>query len=161
MTRPDDDRTVAQPVVETPSVSTAPPPSRPHRWWSSIPSHLGKARTSTVIMSTLFLALGALYLNVRPDPVQPAGTTGSTVETTAPARTTAPPATTAPETTASVPTTTEAPTTTEELPTTTEPPVETTEPTEPTPEPTLSDEPTETTVGPTPPPEPGTVSPPG
>jgi outer membrane biosynthesis protein TonB len=159
MTRPDDDRTVEQPVVETPSVSTAPPPSRPHRWWSSIPSHLGKARTSTVIMSTLFLALGALYLNVRPDPVQPAGTTGSTVETTAPApaRTSAPPATTAPETTAPVPTTEEAPTTTEELPTTTEPPGETTEP---TPEPTPSDEPTET-VGPTPPPEPGTVSPPG
>jgi outer membrane biosynthesis protein TonB len=159
MTRPDDDRTVEQPVVETPSVSTAPPPSRPHRWWSSIPSHLGKARTSTVIMSTLFLALGALYLNVRPDPVQPAGTTGSTVETTAPApaRTSAPPATTAPETTAPVPTTEEAPTTTEELPTTSEPPVETTEP---TPEPTPSDEPTET-VGPTPPPEPSTVSPPG
>src|SRR5215218_4819751 len=109
MTRPEDDATVEQPVVEAPSVSTAPPPSRPHRWWSSIPSHLGKARTSTVVLGVLFLAIGALYLNVRPDPVQPA-TTGGTVQTTAPARTTAP-GTTAPETTTPGPTT-EPPTTT-------------------------------------------------
>jgi hypothetical protein len=160
MTRPDDDRTVEQPVVETPSVSTAPPPSRPHRWWSSIPSHLGRARTSTVVMAALFLAIGALYFNVRPDPVQPA-TTGDTVQTTPPARTTAPPTTTAPGTTAPETTTPEeVPTTTatDELPTTTEPPpVETTEPTI---EPTPTEEPTDT-VGPTPGPEPTTLSPPG
>jgi hypothetical protein len=155
MTRPDD-RTVEQPVVETPSVSTAPPPSRPHRWWSSIPSHLGKARTSTVVLAALFLAIGALYLNVRPDPVQPA-TSGGTVQTTAPARTTAPPSTTAPETTAPAPTSEEAPATTAPELTTSEPPVETTES---APEPTPSDVPP-TTSGPTPPPEPSTVSPPG
>jgi outer membrane biosynthesis protein TonB len=160
MTRPDDDRTVEQPVVEAPSVSTAPPPSRPHRWWSSIPSHLGRARTSTVVMAALFLAIGALYLNVRPDPVAP-GNTGTTVQTPTTPRTTTPaPTTTAPETTAPAPTTEELPTPTEDLPTTTtttEPPVETTEP---TPEPTPTEEPTGT-PGPTPPPEPSTLSPPG
>lgn len=156
MTRPEDDRTVEQPVVETPSVSTAPPPSRPHRWWSSIPSHLGRARTSTVVLALLFLAIGALYFNVRPDPVAP-GSTPATEQGPAPARTTAPPTTTAPETTAPAPTTEELPTTTEPLPTTSEPPLETTEP---APEPTPSDEPT-STVGPTPPPEPTTLSPPG
>jgi cytoskeletal protein RodZ len=157
VSRPDDARTAEQPVVETPSVSTAPPPSRPHRWWSSIPSHLGRARTSTVVLAVLFVAIGALYLEVRPDPVAPA-TTGGTVQTTAPARTTAPPTTTAPETTAPAPTTEEElPTTPEDLPTTSEPPVETTEP---APEPTPTDAPT-STVGPTPAPDSTTASPPG
>ena len=143
MSGPEDDRTVEQPVVETPSVSTAPPPSHPRGWWSSIPSHLGKARTSTVVLAALFLAIGALYLNVRPDPVPPPPTTGGTVQTTAPAQTTAPPATTTPETTTPEPTS--------------EPTLGTTEP---APEPTPSDLPT-STVEPTPPPEPTTVSPPG
>jgi hypothetical protein len=155
MSGPEDDRTVEQPVVETPSVSTAPPPSHARGWWSSIPSHLGKARTSTVVLAALFLAIGALYLNVRPDPVPPP-TTGGTVQTTAPAQTTAPPATTTPETTAPVPTTEQLPTTTPE-PTTSEPTLGTTEP---APESTPSDLPT-STVEPTPPPEPTTVSPPG
>ena len=155
MTRPDDDRTAERPVVETPSVSTAPPPSRPLGRWSAIPSHLGRARTSTAVMAVLFLAIGALYFNVRPDPERP-GTAGSTVETTEPARTTAPPATTAPGTTAPLPTTEEAPTTTSEpLPTTSEPPVETA-----TSEPPLPSE-TSPTTGPDPTAGPTTVSPPG
>src|SRR5215217_2227428 len=121
MTHPDD-RTVEQPVVEPPHVSTAPPPSRPHRWWSSIPPHLGKARTSTVIMSLLFLAIFALYINVRPDPVRPPAT-GGTVAPTAPARTTAPPpATTVPETTTPALTSEDEPTTTAPEPTTSESP---------------------------------------
>ncbi|TFV86568.1 hypothetical protein [Blastococcus sp. CT_GayMR16] len=96
-----------QPAV-TPTVSTAPAPSR----WSRIPAHLGRARTSTVVLAVLFLAIGTLYLNIRPETTGTA-TTGTGVQ--APASTTAP----APEPTATTTTTTTAPGSTEELPTTT------------------------------------------
>lgn len=59
---------VATPTVSTaPSGGAAPDPGR--RWWhwDTLPDHLGRARTSTVILSVLFLAVFALYLNVRPD----------------------------------------------------------------------------------------------
>lgn len=74
MTDPRDEPTRELPAV-TPSVSTAPPQSRWH--WSAIPSHLGRARTSTVVLALLFLAVGALYLNVKP----PTGTTTTGNET--------------------------------------------------------------------------------
>jgi hypothetical protein len=97
------DPTREQPAVQ-PTVSTEPAPGTPHRWWSAIPRHLGRARTSTIVLVLLFLATGVLYLYVKPeetaastptggDPAvnQPATTTGGT---TAPAPTTAPPPTT-------------------------------------------------------------------
>ncbi len=75
--------------VQTPSVSTAPTsgetaPAGPRWWhWGAVPHHLGRARTSTVILSVLFVAVFTLYLSVRPDS-QPAGTSpaggGSDVE---------------------------------------------------------------------------------
>lgn len=70
MSTPQDD---APDRVSTPTVSTAPtsgttsPPDPPRWQWGALPSHLGRARTSTVILSVLFLAVFALYLNVRPD----------------------------------------------------------------------------------------------
>jgi cytoskeletal protein RodZ len=98
--------TQEQPAV-TPTVSTAPERSRWHV--SRIPGHLGRARTSTVVLAVLFLAIGTLYLNIRPETTGTATTeTGNQV----PASTTAP----APEPTA---TTTPAPETTTEQSTTT------------------------------------------
>jgi hypothetical protein len=70
-----DDPTREQPAVE-PTVSTEPAPGRPRGWWSAIPRHLGRARTSTLVLAVLFLAIGTLYLYVKPDPVasrEPAG----------------------------------------------------------------------------------------
>jgi hypothetical protein len=132
MTGPEDP-TREQPVVEQPTVSTAPPPTpaRPHRWWSVIPHHLGRARTSTVVISLLFVALFVLYLNVRPDPEAGAGTTSGGTDVTEPAPTTGGTTTTPP-----APTTTPASPTVEE-PTTTEGttptvPEDTTVPSEPT-----------------------------
>jgi hypothetical protein len=120
-----------QPVM-TPTVSTAPSSSR----WSlsNIPSHVGPARTSTVVMTVLFLAIFALYLNVRP-PATPAATTPAgtdteqstvpttpdpvpTTETTAPPETTTP----APQTTAPLPTSAPSPSTGSSSPTTASPP---------------------------------------
>jgi outer membrane biosynthesis protein TonB len=128
--------TAEQPAV-TPRVSTAPA----HSGWRAIPSHLGRARTSTLILSVLFLAIGSLYLTVRPDPT---GTTtsggGTGVEQ---------PAEPAPMPT--VEPTTPAPTTTDPEPTTDELPTPTTEPT-PTDETTTEPTPTEPTpTEPTPP----------
>ncbi|MDP9461262.1 MAG: hypothetical protein M3Q22_13780, partial [Actinomycetota bacterium] len=59
--------TQEQPQV-TATVSPAPPPKSR---WDAIPHHLGRARTSTVVLSVLFLAIGALWLNIRPDPDAP------------------------------------------------------------------------------------------
>jgi hypothetical protein len=117
--------------LDQPTVSTAPPPAR-----RRIPAHLGPARTSTVILAVLWLALGVLYLNVRPPTPQAASGGGTTVQTTEPVRTTtAPPATS----TAPVPTTAE-PTTASEVPTST-PPTESVPPTEESTEPTETTEP--------------------
>ena len=87
------------------SVSTAPPPA-PRHWWSAVPHHLGRARTSTVVLALLFVGVYTLYLHVRPpDPVV-APAQESTVQTPvvpAPAETaepTPPAATSAPTTTA-------------------------------------------------------------
>jgi hypothetical protein len=122
------DPTREQPAVE-PSVSTAPAPGRPRGWWSAIPRHLGRARTSTVIIALLFLAIGTLYLYVKPDPVA-ATQTGDTGVVTEPAPTTGGPTTTPPPSStqpAPAPTTKVDPTTVPS--TTTEAPPESTVPT--------------------------------
>jgi hypothetical protein len=121
-----------------PSVSTAPPGTRRRR----IPAHLGPARTSTVILAVVWLALGALYLNVRPDnPATASSGSGTSVESTEPDRTTTPPA----STTATEPTTTE-PSSSESTAPTSSTETGTTTPTTPTTvvpsEPTVSSEPT-------------------
>ena len=154
MTAPEDP-TREQPVVEQPSVSTAPPatPAQRHRWWSVIPRHLGRARTSTVVISLLFVGLFVLYLNVRPDPEATAGNTSGGTDVTEPAPATGSTTTPAP----SEPTTVPAPTTAEETgETTTTVPEESTlppEPTEtvppPTTGPTTSQPPVPTTSEPT------------
>ena len=54
-----------QPI--TPEVSTAPPPAHARSRWAAIPAHLGRARTSTLVLTALFLAVGALYLQVKPE----------------------------------------------------------------------------------------------
>jgi hypothetical protein len=96
MTTPREEQPQDQPAPE-PRVSTAPPRSR----WRSMPTHVGPARTSTVILAVLWLALGALYLNVRPPtPATAAATTGGT-SVEAPAR----PTTTAPRTSSARPST--------------------------------------------------------
>ena len=71
-----------QPVV-TPEVTTAPVGGR----WSRIPHHLGRARTSTVVLGVLFLAIFTLYLNIRPETT---GTATDETGTTAPAEAPAP-----------------------------------------------------------------------
>ncbi len=118
-----------------PSEPTGEQPAEPRRWWSVIPRHLGRARTSTVVIGLLFVALFALYLNVRPDP-EATGTTGGGADVTEPAPTTGG-TTTPPE---------PAPTTTEES--TAPVPEDTTVPPEPTE--TVPPATTETTVPPLP-----------
>jgi cytoskeletal protein RodZ len=149
MSEPRHESTAEQPVA-APTVSTAPSPSLAHRWWSAIPSHVGPARLSTVVLALLFLAIGALYLQVRPDPVAPATAGGGVVQTTTPARTPKAPTTAAPTPTDTLPTTATPTPTSEPLPTT-EPTATTTEP---VPQPTTdSGFPTST-----PPPTPDTAS---
>lgn len=144
MSQPPEDRATDRPEVTT--VPAEPPRQR------RLPAHLGRARTSTVVLSVLFLAIGALWLNVRPDPVAttPAGGGSDVQQSTtpeAPAPTTEAPATTEPvQPTESEPTPSE-PAPSE--PTTTDAP----EPTSPT---GTSGVPTSprTTVAPTVPPSP-------
>ena len=104
-------------VAPAPSVSTAPPRSR---WrFGNVPAHLGRARTSTVVLGVLFVGILVLWLFVRPETVQTTttGTPGGVPAPTAPASTQAPQTsatpTTAPTTTTSPETTTEQTTTTE------------------------------------------------
>ena len=137
--------------MERPTVSTAPARSGP---FSRIPAHLGRARTSTVVLGLLFVAIFALYLTIKPaDPGTASTTTTETgTEQQAPATTPAPaPATTAPETPAE-PTTPDAETstpTTVPEPTLDEPTTGTTLPEE-TAEPTLPTVPAPTTRAGTP-----------
>lgn len=94
----------AEPAREV-AVSTAPPPA-PRRWWTAVPHHLGRARTSTVVLALLFVALYTLYLFVRPPDAPPPATPVSTVQ---PPATTAPVLPTEPEPTATAEPTTTAP----------------------------------------------------
>ena len=118
---------MSEPTAEQPQVTaTVSPPDPPRTRWGAIPHHLGRARTSTVVLSLLFLAVGALWLNIRPDPEVPPASSESVVDqpatdtvvpTTAPTTTPEVPTTEAEPTTA--PTTSEVPTTTSEIPATT------------------------------------------
>jgi cytoskeletal protein RodZ len=133
-----------------PTVSTAPAdgassatasPRDPLRS-PRLPPHIGRLRTSTVLLTVAFLSIGLLYLFVKPppEPVPGAGTsnTSNTSDTT--------PTSTAPRTTAATTT----------APQTTEPDVE---PTEPAPTSELPDDgTTQETVEPTTPDE-GTAEP--
>ena len=153
MTEPEK-RTGEQPVVE-PSVSTAPARDG---WRSRIPAHLGRARTSTVVLSVLFLAIFALYLNIRPETPGTVATTTSDTGTVQPVPTTTAPA---PETTAEpTPTTTSTSTRTTSEPTTSAEPTATEGPTETTERTTESSVPATTSV-PEAPTVPTTVSPSG
>jgi outer membrane biosynthesis protein TonB len=150
VTGPDEEpRTDDRPAE--PTVSTAPvdpPPPRRLR----VPGHIGRARTSTVLLALAFLAIGLLYLFVRPDPVDAGGGDADPASTTARttsgqrSATTAPPEETTPATPSSPVTT---PTTT---PPTTTTPGEPTGGTTPTPtedaEPTTPDEPAVPTTEP-------------
>lgn len=117
MTTPETDGPGQQ--TREPSVSTAPPPA-PRRWWTAVPHHLGRARTSTVVLALLFVGLYLLYLQVRPPDPTAGSTSGSTVQTpvtSAPAPTgpaeptpTAGPTTTASTTSTPGPTTAPSPT---------------------------------------------------
>jgi hypothetical protein len=104
MSTPQDEPTPDR--VQTPSVSTAPTggeaaPAGPRWWhWGAVPHHLGRARTSTVVLSLLFVAVFALYLNVKPD-AAPTGTTpaGGSSDVEAPVNPLVPSEPAAPETT--------------------------------------------------------------
>ena len=154
MSTPADDQAPEQ--VATPTVSTAPSgttaPPAPGWWhWKALPDHLGRARTSTVILAVLFVGIFTLYLNVRPDvpdtgtrttgggsdvvvpsnPVLPTEPTTTPEPTEEPAPTTDPEETETPEEGTDTPTTGSTPSTSE--PGTTEPTTEpTTGPTDPT-----------------------------
>jgi hypothetical protein len=110
---------------EQPQVTaTVSPPEPPRSRWGAIPHHLGRARTSTVILSLLFLSIGTLWLNIRPDPepTTPASGGGAVVEQPATPDTAVP--TTPEPTTEPAPTTSEEPTPTPSVePTTSSPEV--------------------------------------
>ena len=103
------------PTAEQPQVTATVSPAVPPRSrWGAIPRHLGRARTSTVVLTLLFLGIGALWLNIRPDPAPTAPASGGGIDQPAPVVPTTPAPTTEP-----VPTPTDVPTTTPEVPTTT------------------------------------------
>jgi hypothetical protein len=147
--------TAEQPAV-SPSVSTDPARGRWH--FSRIPSHLGRARTSTVVLAILFLAIGTLYLNIRPETPVTATTsdTGTVPEQPARATTSAPRATTTRPTTSASGTTTRAPATSTGATAETSGPVETTRP-----EVTTNGSRPASSSPPRPPTSPTVVSPPG
>jgi hypothetical protein len=135
---------VTEPTAEQPQVTATVSPATPHRSrWGAIPRHLGRARTSTVVLSLLFLAIGALWINIRPDPETPPADPAvvqqpvvpTTPSPTTPAPTSEPVPTTAPETTttseAPTPSSTDVPTSTE---TSTRFPTTTSEPSVPLPD---------------------------
>jgi hypothetical protein len=63
---------VSEPTAEQPQVTATVSPATPqHSRWGAIPRHLGRARTSTVVLSVLFLATGALWINIRPEAETP------------------------------------------------------------------------------------------
>jgi cytoskeletal protein RodZ len=101
-----------QPEV-APEVTTVPAGSG----WSRVPDHLGAARTSTVVLAVLFVAIFALYLNIRPDTT---GTSTAGTGDNAPSQAPATPPESTPTLTPT-PETTAEPTPTEEAPTTSAP----------------------------------------
>ena len=86
-----------------PAVQTAPAQSG--HWWSSVPRHLGRARTSTIVLALLWAAIFVLYVYVRPDPAVTAGSTTGNPGVQQPAPTRTAPRTTTPQSTTTPPTT--------------------------------------------------------
>jgi len=78
-----------------------------------VPHHLGRARTSTVVLALLFVGLYTLYLYVRPPdpPVETVPVVGPAVQTAAPVVPTGTPGPTTPPQTPTPPPTAPAPTT--------------------------------------------------
>jgi len=110
---------VTEPTAEQPQVTATVSPAPPPRSrWSAIPHHLGRARTSTVVLSLLFLAIGTLWLNIRPAPENPAPASGGGTVVDQPAATDPAVPTTPTPTTEAVPTPSDVPTTASEVPAT-------------------------------------------
>jgi hypothetical protein len=123
-----------QPTAEQPGITTVPATRRMRIWQRKVPSRIGRARTSTVIIGCLFVLLSALN-SALPQPdtgttpvVLPSGQTvdvpnsalPSDARPTTTAPTTTAPTTTPPSTSTTAPrTTTEAPDTTAGAPGTT------------------------------------------
>jgi len=142
-----------------PSVSTAPAegsgssavsPDTPLRR-RRLPAHVGPARTSTVLLAVAFLAIGVLYLFVKPPPPSEAADpgTGSSSTTRSSDPTTEAPASSAPTSTAPTTSESEVPAetpTTEATTTPAEEPPDT--PVETTPETTAPEETTAPTSDP-------------
>jgi len=117
--RPDDQPTtvIPQQTAEQPAVTTSPPADRNRVWQRKLPAHLGRARTSTVVIGALFLLLGGLNTVLPTDPYVDVPTAdGGTVRVRSSQYT--PPATSTPSTTAPA-TTSEEPRPTSASPTTT------------------------------------------
>jgi hypothetical protein len=108
-------------AMTSPQVSVAPATRRRRLWPKSVPSRIGRARTSTVVLGLLFVLAGLLYV-----PPVPTGTTAGTPAgdvspvTTAPAQAPATTTEPAPSTATDDTATTTAPTSAPEE-TTTEP----------------------------------------
>ncbi len=68
-------------VLRSTARQPPPPPAAPappaHFWRQRVPAHIGRARTSTLVLGLLFVVFAALYVLVRPAPVE-----YTTVETT-------------------------------------------------------------------------------
>jgi hypothetical protein len=129
MSTPDERPTTVLPqqTVEQPAVTTAPATRRNRVWQRKLPSRIGRARTSTLVIGSLFVLLFALNATLPRDEgasvpvVLPSGQTayvnqsdlpsGAVPATTAPVATTAPaPArTSAPATSSGAPGTSSAP----------------------------------------------------
>ena len=60
--------TTAMPAVSAESATTAAPPvpAPAHFWRQKVPAHIGRARTSTLVLAALFVVFATLYLLVRP-----------------------------------------------------------------------------------------------
>jgi hypothetical protein len=68
---PDEHPTVIQQATaQQPAVTAAPATRRTAIWQRRVPARIGRARTSTVVIGSLFVLLSALSAVVRPDPVQ-------------------------------------------------------------------------------------------
>ena len=95
-----------------PTIGAPAPPA--HFWRQRVPAHIGRARTSTLVLGLLFVVFATLYVVVRPAPVEyttvettsgqrvrvPVTELGPTTEPPAPAPPTSEAPTTPPETSA-------------------------------------------------------------
>ncbi|MGY1843813.1 hypothetical protein [Modestobacter sp. SYSU DS0875] len=114
MSTQDDQPTTVQrqATTEQPSVGTAPESSRTRLWGRRVPQHIGRARSSTVLIAVLFVVLFGVYLAFPADPYvdvelpngQVVPVRSSQLESTpTPTETPPPPSSEAPDPTSSVP----------------------------------------------------------